>query len=149
SLRLDFVLCSKSSILTEDVRKGVVACAESSTGGAAHTEQRGEPMRIGVKLGPTANWSAVLAAAKAADASGFDAVGVLDHYHSAKPEWGWVCGWSFYGALALATTSIKLVPQVICHLNYLPGVLAKETTVLALLSGRRFELGIGAGDYFE
>jgi alkanesulfonate monooxygenase SsuD/methylene tetrahydromethanopterin reductase-like flavin-dependent oxidoreductase (luciferase family) len=106
-------------------------------------------MRIGVNLGPTTNWSAVLAAAKTADALGFDAVGVLDHYHSAKPEWGWVCGWSFYGALALATTRIKLVPQVICHLNYLPGVLAKEATVLALLSGQRFELGIGAGDYFE
>lgn len=72
-----------------------------------------------------------------------------DHYHAAKPEWGYVCGWSLYGALAMATTRIKLVPMVICRLNYLPGVLAKETTMLAMLSGGRFELGIGAGDYFE
>jgi alkanesulfonate monooxygenase SsuD/methylene tetrahydromethanopterin reductase-like flavin-dependent oxidoreductase (luciferase family) len=49
----------------------------------------------------------------------------------------------------MATTHIKLVPMVICRLNYLPGVLAKETAMLTILSGGRFELGIGAGDYFE
>ncbi len=106
-------------------------------------------MRIGVNLGPTANVTAVLAAAKKADTYGFDALSFLDHYHSEKPEWGYVCGWSLYGALAMATTRIKLVPMVLCRLNYLPGVLAKETSMLALLSEGRFELGIGAGDYFQ
>ncbi len=106
-------------------------------------------MRIGVNLGPTANWPAVLKAAKKADEYGFDAVSFLDHYQAVKPEWGYACGWSLYGALAIATTRIKLVPMVICRLNYLPGVLAKETTMLAIMSGGRFELGIGAGDYFE
>jgi alkanesulfonate monooxygenase SsuD/methylene tetrahydromethanopterin reductase-like flavin-dependent oxidoreductase (luciferase family) len=106
-------------------------------------------MRIGVNLGPTSNWPAILEAARRADKLGFDTVGFLDHYHSGNPEWGWLCGWSLYGALAMATTQIKLVPMVICRMNYLPGVLAKETAVLALISGGRFELGIGAGDYFE
>lgn len=106
-------------------------------------------MQIGVNLGPTANWTAVLEGAKKADEYGFDAVGLLDHYHTDKPEWGYVCGWSLYGAMASATTRVKLVPMVICRLNYLPGVLARETTALSLLSGGRFELGIGAGDYFE
>lgn len=106
-------------------------------------------MRIGVNLGPTPNWTAVLETARKADSYGFDAVSFLDHYHAAKPEWGYVCGWSLYGALALATSRIKLVPMVICRLNYLPGVLAKETAMLAIMSGGRFELGIGAGDYFE
>lgn len=106
-------------------------------------------MRIGVNLGPTANWTAVLEAAKRADNYGFDAVSFLDHYHAAKQEWGYICGWSLYGALAMATSYIKLVPMVICRLNYLPGVLAKEAAMLAIISGGRFELGIGAGDYFE
>ncbi len=106
-------------------------------------------MRIGVNLGPTANLAALLEAARRADASGFDAVGFLDHYQAEKPEWGYLCGWSLYGALAMATTRIRLTPMVICRLNYLPGVLAKETSTLALLSSGRFELGIGAGDYFE
>ncbi len=106
-------------------------------------------MQIGVNLGPTANWKAVLDAAKKADVYGFDALSFLDHYQVARPEWGYVCGWSLYGALAMLTKQIKLVPMVICRLNYLPGVLAKETTMLTIMSGGRFELGIGAGDYFE
>lgn len=105
-------------------------------------------MRIGVNLGPTEHWQAVLEAAQKVDSTGFDSLGFLDHYHTEKPGWGYVCGWSFYGALALQTTRVKLIPQVICRLNYLPGVLAKETSLLALLSRGRFELGIGAGDYF-
>ena len=106
-------------------------------------------MHIGVNLGPTGDWSAMLAAAQEADVSGFDSVGFLDHYHADKPEWPYICGWSAYGALALTTSRIHLVPMVIDHLNYLPGVLAKETSTLSIISAGRFELGIGAGDYFE
>jgi alkanesulfonate monooxygenase SsuD/methylene tetrahydromethanopterin reductase-like flavin-dependent oxidoreductase (luciferase family) len=106
-------------------------------------------MRIGVNLGPTGDWPAMLAAAQEADASGFDALGFLDHYHADKPEWPYICGWTAYGALAIATSRIHLVPMVIDRLNYLPGVLAKETSTLSILSAGRFELGIGAGDYFE
>lgn len=108
-------------------------------------------MRIGVNIGPTADWSAMLAAARAADTLGFETVGFLDHYHTPKWEldWPYLCGWSLYGALAMATSCIHLVPMVIDRLNYLPGVLAKEIASLSILSGGRFELGIGAGDYFE
>lgn len=106
-------------------------------------------MRLGVNLGPTGDWPAMRAAAQAADNLGFDAVGFLDHYHSDRLEWSYICGWSTYGALALVTSRIHLVPQVIDRLNYLPGVLAKESATLAILSGGRFELGIGAGDYFQ
>lgn len=107
-------------------------------------------MRIGVNLGPTGDWPAMLAAARMADSLGFDSVGFLDHYHAHKDEnWPYLCGWSLYGALAMATSRIHLLPLVIDRLNYLPGVLAKEVSALALLSGGRFELGIGAGDFFE
>ena len=106
-------------------------------------------MRIGVNLGPTGDWTAMVAATQAAERLGFDAVGFLDHYHAEKLEWPYICGWSAYGALAMATSRIHLVPMVIDRMNYLPGVLAKETATLAILSGGRFELGIGAGDYFE
>jgi hypothetical protein len=53
-------------------------------------------MRVGVTLSPTGNWSSILQAAKLADASGLDAVGFWDHYHSEQPEWSYVCGWSAY-----------------------------------------------------
>ena len=106
-------------------------------------------MRIGVNLGPTGDWPAILAAAQVADVSGFDALSFLDHYHAPKLEWPYLCGWSLYGALTMATSRIHLVPMVIDRLNYLPGVLAKEITTLSILSAGRFELGIGAGDFFE
>src|SRR5215472_9541193 len=106
-------------------------------------------MRIGVNLGPTGDWPTMLAAARQADELGFDAVGFLDHYHTEKLEWPYICGWSAYGALALATTRIHLIPLVIDRMNYLPGILAKEVATLSLLSAGRFELGIGAGDFFE
>ena len=104
-------------------------------------------MRIAVTLSPTGDWSAILQAAQLADRAGLDAVGFWDHNHSEKPEWAYVCGWSAYGALAVATTRIHLLPMVICRLNYTTGVLAKETSILSIVSGGRFELGIGAGDY--
>src|ERR1044071_9590820 len=49
--------------------------------------------------------------------------------------------------LAAATGRVKLTPMVICRLNYTLGVLAKESAILSIVSGGRFELGIGAGDY--
>lgn len=106
-------------------------------------------MRIAINLGPNGDWAAILAAAKLADDNGFDALSFLDHYHTENLEWPSICGWSIYGALAMATSRIHLVPMVIDRMNYLPGVLAKEVATLSILSTGRFELGIGAGDYFE
>jgi alkanesulfonate monooxygenase SsuD/methylene tetrahydromethanopterin reductase-like flavin-dependent oxidoreductase (luciferase family) len=104
-------------------------------------------MQLGVVLSPTGEWPAILRAARLADEDGLAAVGFWDHYHSERPEWAMVCGWAAYGALAAATTRIRLTPLVLCQLNYRLGVLAKESAVLSLVSGGRFELGIGAGDY--
>jgi len=106
-------------------------------------------MPIAANLGPTGDWDAILAASKEADEHGYDAISFLDHYHAVKLEWPYLCGWSLYGALAMATSRIHLVPMVIDRMNYLPGVLAKETSTLSIISGGRFELGIGAGDFFE
>jgi alkanesulfonate monooxygenase SsuD/methylene tetrahydromethanopterin reductase-like flavin-dependent oxidoreductase (luciferase family) len=104
-------------------------------------------MRIGIVLSPAGDWPAILTAAQLADSIGLEAVGFWDHYHSERPEWAYVCGWSAYGALAQATTRIRLVPMVLCRLSYTTGVLAKESSILAITSGGRFELSIGAGDY--
>src|SRR5262245_5107048 len=104
-------------------------------------------MRVGAILSPVGDWRAILESARVADTGGLDAIGFWDHYHSDKPEWAYVCGWSAYGALAAATERVKLTPMVICRLNYTLGVLAKESAILAIASGGRFELGIGAGDY--
>ena len=106
-------------------------------------------MRIGAILSPVAEWEPVVEAATVADELGLDAVGFWDHYHSPRPEWGYVCGWSAYGCLAAVTRRVRLVPMVLNNLHYEPGVLAKESSALSIASGGRFELGIGAGDWPE
>jgi alkanesulfonate monooxygenase SsuD/methylene tetrahydromethanopterin reductase-like flavin-dependent oxidoreductase (luciferase family) len=104
-------------------------------------------IEVGVTFGPTGFWDDVVRAARLAEERGLDAVGFWDHYHSEQPEWALTCGWSAYGYLAAITERIRLVPMVLCRPNYLLGVLAKESSILQIASGGRFELGIGAGDY--
>jgi len=104
-------------------------------------------MRIGAILSPVADWSSVLEAAIAADELGCDAVGLWDHYHSAKPEWAYVAGWSAHAALAQATSRVRITPAVLNTLHYELGVLAKESAALSLISGGRFEMAVGAGDW--
>jgi alkanesulfonate monooxygenase SsuD/methylene tetrahydromethanopterin reductase-like flavin-dependent oxidoreductase (luciferase family) len=105
--------------------------------------------RVGALLTPVADWAAIAEAADVADELGFDAIGFWDHYHSAQPDWGYVCGWSAYGAVAAVTRRVRLVPMVLNNLHYEVGVLAKESSVLANASAGRFELAIGAGDWPE
>jgi alkanesulfonate monooxygenase SsuD/methylene tetrahydromethanopterin reductase-like flavin-dependent oxidoreductase (luciferase family) len=104
-------------------------------------------MRIAAVLSPIVDFDAMLVAARRADELGFDGVGLWDHYHSPKPEWGYIAGWSAIAALAVRTTRVRLVQMVVNNLHFEPGVLAKETSTLAIASGGRFELGIGAGDW--
>lgn len=104
-------------------------------------------MRIAITLLPSGDWDATLAAAKAADAAGFDAIGVWDHFHSNNPDESLISGWSLYGALALATSRVRLVPMVLNQLSYPINVLARESATLAIISGGRFELGIGLGGW--
>lgn len=104
-------------------------------------------LRVGIVLSPTGAWSEIVTAATLADELGLATVGFWDHYHAERPEWAMICGWSAYGYLAAITRRIRLVPMVICRLNYTLGVLAKESSILSIASGGRFELAIGAGDY--
>jgi alkanesulfonate monooxygenase SsuD/methylene tetrahydromethanopterin reductase-like flavin-dependent oxidoreductase (luciferase family) len=104
-------------------------------------------IEVGVAFGPTGRWDDVVAGARLAEQEGLDAVGFWDHYHSENPDWALTCGWAAYGYLAAITERVRLVPMVLCRPNYLLGVLAKESSILQIASGGRFELGIGAGDY--
>lgn len=104
-------------------------------------------MDIGIVLLPSGDWDATLAAATSAEQAGFEAIGIWDHFHSKKPEEALVGGWSLYGALAMATSRIQLVPMVLNQLSYPINVLARESSTLAIISGDRFELGIGLGGW--
>lgn len=100
-------------------------------------------------LSPVDEWQWILDAAVKADELGFDSVGLWDHYHSLRPEEGYVAGWSAHAALAQATKRVRIVPAVLNTLHFELGVLAKESAMLSLISGGRFELAVGAGDWPE
>lgn len=104
-------------------------------------------MKVGVVLSPVADVRLVLDAARAAVGAGLDTAGLWDHYHSQRPDWGYVAGWSTLGAIATVTTRVHVVPVVLNSLHYELGVPAKESSMLALASDGRFEFGVGAGDW--
>ena len=95
----------------------------------------------GMMGGETSNYAALREMARAADALGYDFVGVLDHllFHH------WEC-WTMLGALAEATDRIKLVSYVACTGYRNPALLARMADTLDEISGGRLILGVGAGD---
>jgi G6PDH family F420-dependent oxidoreductase len=106
-------------------------------------------MRIGYKLstesfGP----QEIIRQAVRAEEAGFDFVEMSDHFH----PWLDVQGhsgftWTMLGAIAARTDRIGLATGVTCPtVRYHPAIVAQAAATLALVSGNRFTLGIGAGE---
>ena len=104
---------------------------------------------VGVAFGSSDDWPAILAAAVLEDELGLDSVAFRDGYRSVRPEWGWPTGWSACGATARETSRSRLLPMVLCADTWPPGVIARESVVLSVISGGRFDLGIGTGDFHD
>ena len=104
----------------------------------------GHAVDFGAFLSPSAaDPVGALAQAVRADALGLDLLGVQDHpYAPALLD----C-WTYLSAVASATRSIRLVPDVLNLPLRQPAVLARAATSLDLLSGGRVELGLGAGAF--
>ncbi|MGH3293702.1 MAG: TIGR03560 family F420-dependent LLM class oxidoreductase [Trebonia sp.] len=88
-------------------------------------------------------------AARAAEQAGFDAISVPDHVHQNQvgggPSSPMFEAYTVLGALALATSSVKLFSLVSPVTLRAPGLLAKAVTTLDVISGGRAILGVGAG----
>jgi probable F420-dependent oxidoreductase len=94
--------------------------------------------RFGVVAGlaPTAQeW---LAMAGRAEALGYDTFLTPDTHHTFSP-------FPALAAVAAATTSLRVGTYVLSAPNRTPGAVARESASLDVLSGGRFELGLGAG----
>jgi F420-dependent oxidoreductase-like protein len=98
-------------------------------------------------IGPT-----VLAQAREAEAAGFDAVFVMDHFYQlpglGTPDEPMLECYTLLGALAAATSRVQLSALVTGVTYRNPTLLAKAVTTLDVVSGGRAVLGIGAG-WFE
>jgi F420-dependent oxidoreductase-like protein len=97
-------------------------------------------------IGPT-----VIAQAREAEAAGFDAVLVMDHFYQlpglGAPEDPMLECYTLLGAIAASTSRIQLSALVTGNSYRNPTLLAKAVTTLDVVSGGRAVLGIGAGWY--
>ena len=80
-----------------------------------------------------------------AEQLGLDLVGIQDHPYQSR----YVDSWVLLSTLAARTSRIRLFPDVANLPLRSPAVLAKAAASIDLLSGARFELGVGAGGFWD
>ena len=83
--------------------------------------------------------------AKRVEALGLDYVAVQDHPYQRR----FVETWSLMAMIAASTTTLRVFPDVANLPLRPPAVLAKSAASIDLLSGGRFELGLGAGAFWD
>ena len=102
------------------------------------------PVRFGYFLVPEAG-APLLATAQRFERLGLDYVGVQDHPYQRR----FVDTWALLAMIAATTTRLRVFPDVACLPLRPPAVLAKSAATISLLSGGRFDLGLGAGAFWE
>lgn len=99
--------------------------------------------------GAANKWQAAVDIAVRAEELGFDSIWVYDHFHNVpRPaqEAVFEC-WTTIAAISQRTSTIRLGQMVGCNSYRNPGLLAKITSTVDVISGGRLDWGIGAGWY--
>ncbi len=102
--------------------------------------------RFGVFLVPDADDAArTVARAVAAEQLRLDLIGIQDHPYQKR----FLDTWSLLAFIAARTERIRLTPDVANLPLRPPAVLAQAAATIDVLSGGRFELGLGAGGFWD
>lgn len=104
----------------------------------------GLDMKFGYFLIPNADLP-LLSVAQEAERLGLDYVAVQDHPYQRR----FVDTWSLLSMIAATTSRIGIFPDVANLPLRPPAVMAKTAATIDLLSGGRFELGLGAGAFWD
>ena len=96
---------------------------------------------------PATAWARSVALAQHGEAVGFESLWVFDHFHTVPEPTDEITFESFsvLSALAMATRRVRLGHMVVCSGFRNPALTAKLASTIDVISGGRFELGIGAG----
>jgi F420-dependent oxidoreductase-like protein len=96
---------------------------------------------------PAEAWARTVELARHADEVGFESLWVFDHFHTVPTPTDEITfeSFSMLSALAMATSRVRLGHMVICTGFRNPALTAKLSSTIDVISGGRFELGIGAG----
>jgi alkanesulfonate monooxygenase SsuD/methylene tetrahydromethanopterin reductase-like flavin-dependent oxidoreductase (luciferase family) len=104
------------------------------------------PIEFGANIDPSA---AALAEARRiarrADELGFDFVGIQDHPYQQR----FLDTWMLLATLLAETERVRFFPNVANLPLRGPAMIAKQAASLDVLSGGRFELGLGAGYFWD
>jgi alkanesulfonate monooxygenase SsuD/methylene tetrahydromethanopterin reductase-like flavin-dependent oxidoreductase (luciferase family) len=83
--------------------------------------------------------------ARVAEESGLDLIGVQDHPYQRR----FLDTWTLMADLLARTERVRVFPDVANLPLRGPAMIAKQSASLDLMSGGRFELGLGAGAFWE
>jgi alkanesulfonate monooxygenase SsuD/methylene tetrahydromethanopterin reductase-like flavin-dependent oxidoreductase (luciferase family) len=106
----------------------------------------GRELQFGINIDPSASAADVAREiARRADSTGLDLVGVQDHPY----QWRFLDTWTLIASLLASTERVRAFPDVANLPLRAPAMMAKQAASLDVLSGGRFELGIGAGGFWD
>jgi alkanesulfonate monooxygenase SsuD/methylene tetrahydromethanopterin reductase-like flavin-dependent oxidoreductase (luciferase family) len=104
------------------------------------------PVRFGIFPSPRADsWQECLHMARVADEAGFDLVGIQDHPYQRR----FLDTWALMAFVLAKTDRVTVFPDVANLPLRPPRMMAKHAASLDVLSGGRFELGLGAGAMWD
>ena len=104
----------------------------------------GRDIKFGYFLIPNAD-APLLSLAQEAEQLGLDYIAVQDHPYQRR----FVDTWALLSMIAATTSRIGLFPDVANLPLRPPAVMAKAAASIDVLSGGRFELGLGAGGFWD
>lgn len=104
----------------------------------------GRDLAFGYFLVPNAA-DPLLDTAREVEARGLDMIGVQDHPYQRR----YVDTWVLISMIATATSRVRIFPDVANLPLRPPAVMAKAAASIDVLSGGRFELGLGAGGFWD
>ncbi|MPY77334.1 MAG: LLM class flavin-dependent oxidoreductase [Actinophytocola sp.] len=104
------------------------------------------PVRFGVFPTPDADRvDGILTIASVADQDGLDLIGIQDHPYQRRH----LDAWALMATVLARTERVRVFPDVASLPLRDPAVMAKTAASLDVLSGGRFELGLGAGAFWD
>jgi alkanesulfonate monooxygenase SsuD/methylene tetrahydromethanopterin reductase-like flavin-dependent oxidoreductase (luciferase family) len=108
--------------------------------------RHGRELEFGISIVPTsAEVELARSLARGADELGLELIGIQDHPY----QWRFLETWSLIGDLLARTERVRVFPDVANLPLRGPAMIAKQAASLDVLSGGRFELGLGAGAFWE
>jgi F420-dependent oxidoreductase-like protein len=96
---------------------------------------------------PGEAWARTVELATQAEDLGFESLWVFDHFHTVPEPTDEMTleSFSVLSALAMVTRRVRLGHMVICTAFRNPALTAKLASTIDVISGGRFEVGVGAG----